>query len=182
MAKIYLVRHGKAEQGWGESRNPGLGEIGRFQAVNAAKILKSEGPLPILVSPLARTLETASPLEEIWNVKARIEPRVSEIPSPSSGITDRIQWLKTIMSGKWSHLDAKLCSWRRGVIEALCSLSRDTVVVTHFIAINAAVGYAMEDDRVVVFKPDNTSITIMEASDRQLQLIDLGLEDESIVL
>jgi len=54
-------------------------------------------------------------------------------------------------------------------------------VFSHFIAINAAVGYATGDDRVVSFRPDNCSITVMETSANSLLLIDRGVEADTEV-
>ncbi len=84
MATIYLVRHGKASAGFDTHLDPGLDEIGRAQAQATADVLEPLGPLSIYSSPLARALETARPLAERWGVTPSIEPRVAEIPSPSS--------------------------------------------------------------------------------------------------
>jgi len=48
------------------------------------------------------------------------------------------------------------------------------VVVTHFFAINAAVGAALGDDRAVCFKPDNTSVTMLRASKDGLAVLSFG--------
>ena len=39
MAKIYLVRHGKAKGEWGTERDPSLDQVGREQAKAAARSL-----------------------------------------------------------------------------------------------------------------------------------------------
>jgi broad specificity phosphatase PhoE len=80
------------------------------------------------------------------------------------------------MGDNWSNLDSDFKAWRREVIEALCSCRADCVVFSHFIAINAAVGHATGDDRVVSFRPDNASITIMETGANTLMLLERGLE------
>jgi broad specificity phosphatase PhoE len=59
-----------------------------------------------------------------------------------------------IMQCRWLELDEPLRRWRDAVLEALCALSEDTVVVSHYIAINVAVGYALADERVTCFRPD----------------------------
>ena len=51
MAKIYLVRHGKAMAGWGMEKDPGLDDLGHAQAKTAALTLAPLGPLPIITSP-----------------------------------------------------------------------------------------------------------------------------------
>jgi broad specificity phosphatase PhoE len=154
MAKIYLVRHGQAAAGWGQELDPGLDDKGRVQAKAAAEKLAPLGPLPIISSPRARARQTAHPLAEIWNIKPVIEDRVGEIRFPSETPADRIPWLKEIMVDQWSNLDPDLQQWRREVIEALLTIETDTVVFTHYIAINAAVGHAIEGDRVVLFQPE----------------------------
>jgi broad specificity phosphatase PhoE len=127
-------------------------------------------------SPLARARETAIPLAHTWGVLPSVEERVGEIPSPPGDQREREEWLRVVMGDSWSNLGRDLQSWRAGVIKALCALERDTVVFTHFIAINAAVGTATGDDRVVRCWPDNGSITIMALRERRLTLIESGYE------
>jgi len=55
MSRIYMVRHGKAEAGFGEGMDPGLDARGRSQAEAVAQTLKAKGPLPIISSPLRVT-------------------------------------------------------------------------------------------------------------------------------
>ena len=182
MARIYLVRHGQAESGWGEQKDPGLSDMGKQQAAAMADSLAPLGPMPIITSPLKRTRQTAEPLGRAWKTPVIIEARVAEIPSPLPDVTDRTGWLKKIMMDEWRNLDNNLQTWRAGVIDALCSLNRDTVVVSHFIAINAAVGEACGNPNVVVFRPDNTSITKMETNGRHLKLVKSGKEDDTLVM
>ena len=176
MAKLYLVRHGKATTGWGLGKNPGLDDLDYAQAKAAALRLAPSGPLPIITSPLTRTRETSKPLTEIWQTEAKVEPRVGEIRFPSETLADRVHWLKEVMIDRWPNLDRHLQQWRKEVIEALLSIDTDSVVFTHYIAINVAVGHATGDDRVVCFRPDNASITIMETRENGLLLIERGAE------
>lgn len=175
MAKLYLVRHGKAGGDWGTAIDPGLEELGWQQARRAAEKLAPLGPIDIISSPLKRTRETSRPLSELWQVLPRIEERVGEIKSPTNDITERVKWLKHMMSKNWPDLDTSLDSFRQGVIDALLEIKRDTVVFTHFIAINVAVGVATNDTRVMNFLPNNGSITEMENSSG-LALIKRGRE------
>ena len=181
MAKLYLVRHGKATAGWGMQKNPGLDDLGHAQAKAAALVLAPLGPLPIITSPLARTRETSGPLAEIWGIEPRVELRVGEIRFASATPPDRVHWLKEVMVSEWPGLDRELQQWRQEVIEALLSIYTDTVGFTHYIAINAAVGHATGDDRVVSFRPDNCSITIMETVANTLVLLERGLEADTEV-
>ena len=142
----------------------------------------SIGPLPLVTSPLRRTRETAAALERHWGVVARIEPRIAEIPSPITDLRARGAWLAAAMQGSWDALEPIVQDWRHHLIEALLDCAEDTILVTHFIAINAAVGRALGEDRVVCFRPENGSISVIETAGRQLRLIERGSEGASKVL
>lgn len=181
MAKLYLVRHGRAAAGWGMEPDPGLDDLGRAQAKATALTLAPLGPLSVITSPLTRTRETSRPLAVIWGIDVRVEPRVGEIRFPSETPADRIHWLKEVMADRWSNLNRDLRQWRAEVIEALVSVDTDSVVFTHYIAINVAVGHATGDDRVVCFKPDNASITVLETHGNSLNLVKCGNEADTKV-
>ena len=175
MARIYLVRHGKAAAGFDGHLDPGLDETGQREARDTAQTLAPLGPLALRSSPLARAMETAAPLAALWEQVPVIEERVAEIPSPTEDLTARAQWLRNMMAGGWSAVP-ELADWRSRLVDCLRQLSEDTVIFSHFIAINVAVGEATEDERVVCFRPNNGSITIIENSDGgpALSLIELG--------
>lgn len=177
MARIYLVRHGKAKGEWGAERDPSLDLVGCEQAKAAARSLASLGPLKIVSSPYARTLETALPLAEIWNVTPSVDERIGEIPSPVEDLADRLQWFRKVMTLTWLDLGGNLKAWRRGVIGALHEFEEDTVLFSHSIAINVVVGEATGDDRVVCFWPENGSITTIDVNKSVLRLIKRGIED-----
>ena len=144
MARLYLVRHGQPLARYDEGHDPGLDDVGRAQAEAAAADLAPLGPLAVVTSPLRRTRETAIPFERQWDVAALVEPGVGEIKSPTDDLAERSAWLLQILRGqrRWSELDAERRRLRDGVIAALLALVTDAVVVTHYIAINAAVGAA----------------------------------------
>lgn len=179
--KLYLVRHGQAAGGWDEHLDPGLDETGREQAQMTAAALAGLGPLPIIVSPMRRARETAAPLETIWSIEAGVEPAVSEIPTPADDLAGRTAWLERAMLGPWSDLAPELIVWRDRLLLTLSSIKEDTVVVTHFIAINAAVGAANGDDRLVCFQPDNCSVTLIQVVEGRFEVVRLGREKETIV-
>ena len=181
MTILYLVSHGPATSSWGLAIDPGLDELGRAQARSAAQQLAPLGPLPIISSPRARAQETAMPLAKTWNIEPAIEERVGEIRFPSETPADRVRWLKNVMADQWSNLDRNLQAWREDVIETLCSITTDHVIFSHFIATNAAVGFATVNDRVVTFRPDNASITVLEADANNLCLVKRGEEAETRV-
>lgn len=181
MARLYLVRHGKAAASYAEHIDPGLDRQGMAEAAAAAERLAPLGPLAIISSPLKRAQETAAPLAARWRAMPRIEAAVSEIPSPGLGLAERAEWLRGLMAGTWRGLGPDLARWREGVIAALHALPADTVVFSHFIAINVAVGAATGDDRLVVFRPANGSVTILEGDAGTLRLVALGTEADTKV-
>jgi broad specificity phosphatase PhoE len=182
VVRLYLVRHGKAAASFSEASNPGLDDTGAAQAEAMAERLAPLGPLPIVTSPLRRTRETAAPLERRWRFTARIEPAVGEIPSPMEAPAARGEWLRGVMAGAWSAQSEDLKLWRQDVADALLALRRPTVVVTHFVAINVAVGIAEGDDRVIGFTPDHCSVTVLDVEDGALRLVRRGAERATQVL
>lgn len=177
MARLYLVRHGKAEAGFGGGLDPGLDALGREQAELVAKRLQPLGPCAILTSPLRRARETALPLARAWAREAIVEEAVAEVPSPGGmSLEQRAAWLRDVMEGSWRDVDMALAAWRERAIETLAHQREDRVIFSHFVAINVAVGAAIGDDRVGVFSPDNCSVTILETADEGLRLIERGAE------
>jgi broad specificity phosphatase PhoE len=182
---LVLVRHAQAAAAWSADMDAGLSALGRRQAEAMADELASLGPLPVLVSPMRRCRETAVPLEVRWGSPARVEPAVGEIVAPSDGppgddaaqLEARGTWLRTAMAGRWSDLGPEHQAWRTGVVDALRAIPQDAVVVTHFVAINAAVGAAMADDRIVCFSPANCSRTILRVDDSGLTVLAFGDDD-----
>ncbi len=181
MATIYVVRHGKAAAGFGEHADPGLAALGRAQAEATAQELSPLGPLPVYASPLARARETAEPLAALWDTAITIEPRVAEIPSPMSQLAQRSAWLRQVMNGGWSDLDGELQAWRGELVNCIQRLAGDCVVFCHFIAINVLVGAARDDDRMILFAPDNGSVTRFNNDSDRLAVIELGRSAQTSV-
>jgi broad specificity phosphatase PhoE len=183
VTRLILVRHGEAAAGWGEDRDPGLSEEGRRQAAEVAAALAPTGPLPIVVSPLRRTRETAAALESLWGTTATLDAGVGEITSPIDDLAERTTWLRQFMAGTWDTAATAHEEWRHQVLDTLAAIAVDTVVVTHFIAINAAVGAATDDARVVSFMPGNCSRTVLDVVDGgRFSLVELGGEAVTRVL
>ena len=177
MNRIYMVRHGRAAAGFAQSIDPGLDELGLVQAESVAGQLRSLGPMALVTSPLARAVQTAMPLARMWQREPKIEPCVGEIPSPPGmRLEDRTDWLRTLMHASWSGSGIELLSWREALIAALLARTGDTVIFSHFVAINAAMGAAMGDDRIGLFSPDNCSVTVFQVTDGTLRLAEKGHE------
>ncbi len=171
-----MVRHGRAQVGAPNPWDPGLDELGRQQAAATAQALAPLGPLPILSSPLARAQETAAALAKLWDAPVATEPRVAEIPFPTRDLAERRRWLRQAMAGGWADLSDELQTWRRNLVACIAGQAQDCVVFCHFIAINVAVGAALGDDRLVVFQPDNASVTALSVTGGKLALKCLGRE------
>ena len=165
MARLWLVRHGRAAAGWGDDPDPGLDGRGRDQAEAVADRLGPMGPVALVTSPLRRTRETAAPLAARWRVEPVVEGAVAEIPSPTDDLTERATWLEGVLRSSYGELGPSLGRWRDEVVGWLRARTEDHVVVTHFVAINAAIGAAVGDDRVVCRLVGNGSVTVVDVGD-----------------
>ncbi len=182
MTTIYLIRHGQAEAGWSEQRDPGLDDTGRRQAEQAALALSGRGPLPIIVSPLRRARETAYEFEMLWRRPATVETRVAEIPSPAMTLAERGAWLKSLTRQRWQDLDEVIQTWRREAIQSLLEISQDTVVVSHFMIINAVVSWIRGEEGVVCCHPIQGSRTTLERAGDSFRVLEIGAQGTSTVL
>lgn len=182
MSRLFLVRHGRAAAGWDTDVDPALDGLGRQQAEAVAEALAPRGPLAVVSSPLLRCQQTARPLAAAWGAEVRIEPRVAEIPSPAGvAMSDRVEWLRVAMAGDWSDLGSHYVSFRNSVVAAVTDLTVDTVVFSHFIAINAIIGAALGDDRLVIRRLDNCSVTVVDVADGGLTLVEAGHEGDTLI-
>src|SRR5210317_163731 len=95
---IFLVRHGEAASSWGKAADPGLSELGQRQAEHAAQVLHADLPADALLlsSPLARALETATPLAQLRAVEIGQQDVFREIPAPVP-LPQRQEWLQQFM-------------------------------------------------------------------------------------
>jgi broad specificity phosphatase PhoE len=174
MAIVRLVRHGHAAAGFDADHDPGLDELGHEQATAMAAALGPIGPLPLRTSPLRRTRETAAALEQVWGTVAEVDARVAEIPSPTDDLAARSAWLREAMAGSWPDLGPELVGWRDRLVSAVAELQADTVVVTHYVAINAVIGMARGLDRLVVAPVDNCSITTVSTAGGSIEVLEVG--------
>jgi len=189
MATVRLVRHGRATGGWDADPDPGLDDVGVAQALALRDALaglragSSRSHPQLVTSPLRRCRETAAPLGAAWGVAASVEPLVTELPSPDGvAFGRRVPWLQEAIAGSWTALGPRYTAYRDAVVAHVAGLTIDTVVVSHFIAINTVIGYCLGDDRVMVNRLDNTSVTIVETGPggpTDLVLVSVGAEAET---
>mgnify|MGYP003326244419 CR=1 FL=1 len=94
-------------------------------------------------------------------------------------LLDRAQWLQNAMEGDWSALTKDAQAWRQALVEHLIDQTENCIIFSHFVAINAAVGAATNDDRMRIFAPDNCSVTTLENTGGRLAVIALGVTAET---
>ena len=190
MTTHYLVRHAKPAATWGEATDPGLDATGITQAERTASELQARLPkLSLYTSPLRRCVETANPLANLWHMAAALLPEVAEVPSPPLSTEARAQWLAAGMQGTWAQLQSNsppgspdFLAWRQTLLGKLRSLKTDSVIYSHYIAINVVVGAAQGHDRVLSFRPGHASVTTIEVLDDRFVVRQLGVEADGGVL
>ena len=186
MTRVYMVRHGRAAAGWNVDPDPGLDDLGRSQSLAVASKLSSLGPLAVMSSPLLRCQQTAFPLATAWKQDVVIEPLVGEIPSPVDyTLENRGEWLREAMAGTWSQVAERSGShyidYRNSIAQRVAAITTDTLVFSHFIAINAVIGVATDNDAMVIASLDNCSVTTFEVVDGKLVLIESGNEADTLI-
>ncbi len=190
VSRIHLIRHARPASVWGDGDpDPGLDEVGAAQAEAVADLLMGlppeQRPTAVASSPLQRCRETAQPLAEALGVTAEIEPGVGEIPTPAGlEASARGAWLRRSMAGRWAR-GPRRSRLRR--LEARRAGRGDGArpgwaVFSHFVAINAVVSLLSASDEVVLFRPDHTSVTILDGEAGGIRLIARGREAATGVL
>lgn len=172
MARIVMVRHGEAAAGWGDDPDPGLSDLGRTQAQRVATRLAQLPAATIQSSPLRRALETAVPLSEIWAAPIETVPAVGEIPSVGIALADRQRWLSATLASRWSEVESPVQAWADRLVAHLIGLGDDTIIFSHFVAINAAMARALGDDRLTVARVANTALATFDNGGGRLELVE----------
>ena len=181
---IYLIRHGEAAQAWDEAPDPILSANG----IDQAKLL-AEQYLPIIAnkevqllsSPLARAQQTAIPFQEGLNIPVSINNNFAEIPSPGIVLSERRNWLKALFSKNISELEAPQIEWRNNIIQSFNALEKDTLIFSHFMTINAIVGWIKKEERIVSYYPNYCSITQIEKIGNDYIIQSLGKELTTVI-
>ena len=107
---------------------------------------------------------------------------MTEIPSPEGhAFGERVPWLRQAMTGTWSDLGPRYTAYRDRVAAFVAGLRDDTVITSHFIAINAVIGACTGDDRLVIRSLDNTSVTVVETSPGGMVLVSGGHEADTLI-
>jgi len=181
--RLHLVRHGRASAGWDTALDPGLDELGIEQSRAVAAQLAPLGNRKIITSPLLRCQQTSLPLCEAWSATAEISNLVTEIPSPQgAAMGERTEWLRAAMSGTWAALGPRYTDFRDDLVAYVRGIETDAVVFSHFIAINAVIGAALGDDRLMIRSLDNCSVTVVDVGDDGvLTFVEGGREADTLI-
>jgi len=178
---IYLVRHGEAAAGWGHAADPGLSGLGHKQARAVAEVLAIHDISQIFASPMARCQETALPFSQRTGLDIVTEPDVTEIPTPD-GLDDRVAWLRGFMASEWDAALPLISGWKDRLLARLSALPDNSVVFTHFIAINTIVGHLEGSNLVTSFRPGHCSVTQLASKDGTCTVAERGSEAATQVL
>lgn len=190
MPRLYLIRHGKPASTWGQADDddPGLDETGHAQARAARDWLLAlppeQRPTRVVSSPLRRCRETAEPTAQALGVAVEVDARVGEIPTPAAlAADDRGAWLRKSFAGTWAEIEGDLDydAWRRAITDSLTARG-GAAVFSHYVATNAVVSQLLGDPRVLAFRPDHASITVLETDGTTLTLLEKGREATTGVL
>jgi len=179
---MYLVRHGDARFMWGQDEDPSLSQMGLDQARALAARHTELAGCPILTSPMRRAQETGQVLAEAWGSSRQMIEDLSEIPPPS-GLDEqgRRDWIRQAEAKTWTEMSESYVSWRDGVVSWLRSRRSSFVAVTHTFFINAALGDATSDPHVVIFWPENCSLTHIRSGNDVFELVSRGDVGHSVL-
>ena len=166
-AVVRLVRHGRAAAGWDVDPDPDLDDVGRRQAAGRRRADRDR-PAGGGHESLAAVSIDGTVLRRSAAHSVTVEPAVAEIPSPEGiEMADRVDWLRSAMQGTWADLGPRYTSYRDEIVDFVQGCVGDTVIFSHFIAINAVIGACLDDDRLVIRRLDNCSVTtVAVGSDR----------------
>jgi broad specificity phosphatase PhoE len=94
---------------------------------------------------------------------------------------ERVAWLRAAITKEWADLGPRYTTWRDAVVARLVAFTEPAVVVSHFVAINAVIGAAIRDDRVVIRHLDNCSRTVVDVDRGRLRLVAAGHEADTLI-
>lgn len=188
---IYVIRHGSvaaASNSAAQLTDPGLSTEGQQQALHSAReCMALTSTIPILSSPLLRCQQSAAVLAAAWGTAYRIEPRVTEVPSPMTEAALRSNWLIRMLPLTWQHMQqqgeqlnpaypAQLQQWQRQVQQVVQECRQDAVIYSHFFVINQLLSLATQQDQVSTCLPAPGSIFHFQCRGSSLHLVSKGAE------
>ena len=158
--EIIFIRHGEASDAWGDHSDPGLSDKGLMQSNNLLNHveLQNLGDFSFISSPKSRAIETGKPLAKKFNKKLKIDEVFIEIPSKDIAQEKKQEWLKNIVQTKKDSLPDFIKTWSDDICSKTKSFKRNTIIFTHFMVINALLSKLSNEDTLMYFYPDYTSV------------------------
>jgi broad specificity phosphatase PhoE len=105
----------------------------------------------------------------------------SEIPSSDIDKSDKKNWLRDIMQLDIDYLPEEVLKWKNNLVDDCLNLSKDTIVFTHFMVINALVGSLLKNNVLMYFYPNYVSVTKITFENKEVKSISLGDEKKTII-
>ena len=180
---LLLIRHGEASESWGDHPDPVLSKNGEAQANSLIfkNELESLEDFQFISSPKSRAKLTAQPLVDKFQKHLNINSIYSEIPSSDIDKSDKKNWLRDIMQLDMDYLPEEVLKWKNNLVDDCLNLSRDTIIFTHFMVINALVSSMLKHSKIMYFYPDYVSITKITLTNNEIKNIVLGDEKKTII-
>lgn len=167
---------------WGEHPDPGLSLKGLDQARATAEALLGKGHIEhCFTSPMQRCRETAKAFTDRSGITAHATDQITEIPTPPD-ISDRRSWLETVIAGTWDESPRMVRDWHTALLDFVTLAPDNSVLFTHYIAINAIIGALDKNPAVLVFSPGHASITTLRRYEDQLVVLQREDRDAGIIL
>src|SRR3972149_4839946 len=98
-------------------------------------------PRPSSRAPCAGRAGQAHPPSSAGGAPApppRPNPPPPEPPSPGPPRAERARWLRGILGSRWPLVAPSLVAWRITLVATLAAIAEPTVLVSHYVAVNAA--------------------------------------------
>lgn len=175
---IILIRHGEASASWGDDPDPGLSQLGMNQAADLIKnneLLFLDG-YHFISSPKSRAQMTAAPLAKKYNKDIEINAVFSEIPSNGIDAKNKKDWLTKIIKMDLIDLPHEVNDWREKLIKKILTIKKDTIIFSHFMVINALISELTNNQNLLCFYPDYTSITKIIINNNKVEEFYVGGE------
>tara|TARA_B100001027_G_scaffold97705_1_gene67082 strand:- start:21 stop:584 length:564 start_codon:yes stop_codon:yes gene_type:complete len=167
--KIILIRHGEAENKWGEHPDPGLSLKGISESYDLLqhKELQSLEDYFFISSPKLRAIETAKPLAKKFNKKVKIDNCFIEIPAEGIKPDKKQEWLEQIVQTNKKELPMFIKNWKNKILNKIKKIDRNTIIFSHFMVINALLSELNDMDTLLYFYPGHTSVVILEMKNKE---------------
>ena len=136
---FYFLRHGQTQ--WNKDRivqgqmDSQLNEVGRAQALEAAKVLQTEPIARIIASPLSRTRHTAEAVAALSGLEITYDDDLMECHLGDHQGEPYGDWVPDYWAGKYSPPNGesfqKFCERVWGAMQNAINLGPNTLIVAH---------------------------------------------------